>query len=142
MSRSATGAITESRIAAGFLIRLLMVGPLAVGAAALLAGYRGALSSIFAIFLVGINFLIMLVLFRQGARFGMVGVMTAAFLALLVGLLVLTAATLPLAKAPWMDLPVFGVVVIGGHLSAVLAESRRVSGRLGDGGLRPWKVVR
>ncbi len=142
MASGTEGSITESRIAAGFLLRLSMVAPVAVVVAALVAGSRGALSAIFALALVGINFLIMLVLFRQGARFGMVGVMAAAFSALVVGLLVLTAATLPVAKAPWMDLPVFGAVVILGHLAAVLVESRRVSGRLGDGGLRPWKVVR
>jgi hypothetical protein len=40
-----------------------------------------------------------------------------------------------------MVLGVFAVVVVVGHLGAVLIEARRVSGRLGDGGLKPWRAL-
>ncbi|WP_298209861.1 hypothetical protein [Ferrimicrobium sp.] len=139
---SGTPIQPEVSIAKGFLLRLLIVAPVAVAVSWTLAGDRGLWSSLYGLALVAVNFTIMILFFREGAKFGMTGLMTAAFLALLIGLGVLTAAIIPVANAHWMDLVVFGLVVILGHLAAVIIEARRVSGRLGDDGLAPWRLVK
>jgi len=139
---SSTPIQPEVSIAKGFLIRLLIVAPVAVAISWALAGDRGLWSALYGLALVAVNFAIMIAFFREGAKFGMTGLMAAAFLALLIGLGVLTAAIIPVAHAHWMDLIVFGLVVILGHLAAVIIEARRVSGRLGDDGLAPWRLVR
>lgn len=132
----------EVSIAKGFLVRLLIVAPVAVAISWALAGDRGLWSSLYGLALVAVNFAIMALFFREGAKFGMTGLMAAAFISLMVGLGVLTAAVIPVAHDHWMDLVVFGLVVILGHLAAVIIEARRVSGRLGDDGLAPWRLVR
>jgi hypothetical protein len=132
----------ESDLALGFLKRALMLIPFGGAAGLLFAGLHGMLSGLFGMVLVLINFVIIFLFFREGSRFGPVGSMAAAFVALLVGLMVLTAATIPFARAPWMDLPIFGVILILGHIVVVTVEARRVSGRLGDSGLKPWRLVK
>ncbi|MHB8190018.1 MAG: hypothetical protein ACYDHP_06305 [Ferrimicrobium sp.] len=132
----------EASIARGLLARLALLAPLFLVVSWLVAGVHGLDSAGFGLALVALNFVLLWAAFREGARYGLVGVMTAAFISLLLGLAILTAATIPVVHAPWMNLFVFGFVVILGHLAAVVIEGRRVSGRLGDDGLRPWKVVR
>jgi len=131
----------EVTIAKGFLARLGLIAPLVVLAAGLIAGVHGVETALFALALVGVNFALMGLAFKEGAKFGAAGLLAGAFVALVGCLVVLTAATLPVVRAHWMVLGVFAVVVVVGHLGAVLIEARRVSGRLGDGGVKPWRPL-
>lgn len=131
----------EVAIAKGFLVRLGLLAPLVVLVAGLVAGLHGLETALFALGLVGVNFVLMGLAFREGAKLGAAGLLAGAFAALIGCLVVLTAATLPVVHAHWMVLGVFAVVVVVGHLGAVLIEARRVSGRLGDGGLKPWRAL-
>jgi len=137
-----TATNLETRIARGFLVRLAIVTPVALVLAGVVDGRAGVETAAYALAGLAVNFLIMVVAFREGARFGLGGLAVAAFGSLLVGLGALTAAIVPVAHARWMRLGVFAAVIIGGYLVSVVLEARRVSGRLGDHGLRPWRVVR
>lgn len=132
----------ETRLALGFLARLAMVAPIALVGAGLVDGVAGLETAAFALAGVGLTFAIMVVAFREGAKFGLGGLMVAAFASLILGLGLLTAITVPLVHAHWMRLGVFATVVIAGYLVAVVLEARRVSGRLSDDGVRPWRVLR
>jgi hypothetical protein len=137
-----SNAHPESRIALGFLAKLGLVAPLALLGGGLVDGVAGVLTA--ALALVGLvgNFLVMLLAFREGSRFGMGGLMVAAFVALLAGLALLTALTLPFVHASWMRLGVFAVVVIGGYLGAVLLTAREVARRAEVLQVRPWRIPR
>lgn len=132
----------ETRLALGFLTRLALVAPVALAGGGIADGIAGLETAAFALAGVALTFAIMVVAFREGARFGIGGLMVAAFASLILGLGLLTAITVPLVHAHWMRLGVFATVVIAGYLVAVVLEARRVSGRIGDDGLRPWRVLR
>jgi len=131
----------EVSIAKGLLVRLLLIAPILIVGGALWSGLAGVESAAYGTALVAVNFVVLILVFREGARYQMAGIMVAAFVALILVLAILTAATIPVVHAPWMRLPIFGVAVIIGHLGAVVLEGRRVSGRLGDNGLGPWRMI-
>ncbi len=131
----------EVSIAKGLLVRLLLISPFLLAGGALWSGLAGLESAAYGTALVAVNFVVLILVFREGSRYQMAGIMVAAFVSLLLVLAILTAATIPVVHAPWMRLPIFGVVIIVGHLAAVVMEGRRVSGRMGDNGLGPWRMI-
>lgn len=134
------GLAVEVSLGRSMFFAALAVSPVLVLGSYLVSGIHGAESAGYAVTLVLINFAVASKMLAYAARISPVALMVAALSSFFFDLLLLTAATLPVARARWMDLADFGVVLIVSHLVSVVFVARRVTGKIAGGGLRPgWK---
>ncbi len=110
-----------------------------VAIAFVIYGEHGLYSAAYGCLLVVINFAIATKVLSAGARISPVALMVSAIASLFVDLILLTVGTLPVAKADWMNLKVYGGALIITHLTAVVLMARGVTGKLAYAGLRPPK---
>ncbi len=117
----------------------ILVSLAVVAIAFVIYGEHGLYSAAYGCLLVVINFVIATKLLSAGARISPVALMAAAVGSMFVDLILLTVGTLPVVKADWMNLKVYGGALIITHLSAVALMARGVTGKLAYAGLRPPK---
>lgn len=117
----------------------LMVAPVIIAVSGIFFGSKGVYSSAYACVLVIINFVGATKFLSIGARISPVALMAAAVASLFFDLALLTVGTLPLVRAEWMDLKVYGGALIAAHLVAVGMMARNVTGKLAYSGMKPAK---
>lgn len=134
------GPAVEVSLGKSMFFAALTISPLLILGSYFISGVHGAESAGYAVILVLINFAVAAKMLAYAARISPVALMVAALSSFFFDLLLLTAATLPVARARWMDLADFGVVLIVSHLVSVVFVARRVTGKITGGGIRPgWR---
>jgi hypothetical protein len=134
-----SGSDVELVLGKQLIFYSLITGVAVVGIAYVIYGQHGLYSAAYGATLVVINFLIATRLLMTGARISPVALMASAVGALFVDLALLTVGTLPVVKADWMNIEVYGGALIITHLVAVGLMARKVTGKLAYSGLKPSK---
>lgn len=97
---------------------------------------RGLESSAYAVLLVLVNFFVTARALEYFGRISLSALMGAALGSFIFDLVLLTAAVIPLASAPWMNLWALGLTLIVTHLGLVVFEATTISSRTAYRGLR------
>lgn len=129
----------EKRMASHMVRWGAIVSPLLLGISYLIWSVNGLESSAYAIALILINFWVTAKLMEMGGRISLSALMGAAVGSFIFDLVLLTAAVVPVAKAPWMNLWALGLTLIVTHLGLVVFEANSVSARMAFTGLYPKK---
>jgi len=127
----------EREIAFDIIRRGALAAPVIVLACGLFRGWHGVTSSAIAVAIVGLNFAIAALVMTRAAHGGPTAIAIGACVGYLVRLGVVLAALISLHHQPWIDLPVFGFVLVGTHLGLLFWEMKYLSITLGAPALRP-----
>jgi hypothetical protein len=130
----------ELDVARDLARRALWLAPLAVVVGAVGWGWEGAASSLYALGLVAVNFLLAAFAMAWAARISLAVLMITVMTSYLVRLGLLVAATLAVVNSGWFQPLPFGVTLIATHLALLLWETRYVSATLAFPGLKPHPV--
>jgi len=117
--------------------RSLWVLPVAVLVSAIFWGIDGVASTLYAIAIVVVNFLLAAWLLAVGGRISAAAMGAAALFGFLARLGLIFIAVLLVADAGWMELVPFGITLIVTHLVLLFWELRHVSSQLAFPGLKP-----
>ncbi|MGC8466365.1 MAG: hypothetical protein ACP5O0_10660 [Acidimicrobiales bacterium] len=115
---------------------LVMAIPVLVGGL-LAGGSKGLYSAGYAEILVVVNYSVATRILVWCARISPVALMGGALGSFGFVLVLLTAAIIPVARASWMDLVIFGVALIVAHIVPVIVTASRVTGKIAFDGFRP-----
>ncbi len=127
----------EATLAKGMAIAAVVLGPILVALSYYLWGNNGLYSSLYALLLVVINFIVAARALVWGGRISPVALMAAAMGSFFFDLLLLTVAVIPVATASWMSLKALGMTLIAAHVAAVSWEARRVTAYMAYSGIKP-----
>ena len=127
----------ELDVARDLARRALWLAPLAVVVGAVGWGWEGAASSLLALGLVALNFLLAAFAMAWAARISLGVLMATVMVSYLVRLGLIVAATLMVVNAGWFEPLPFGGTLIVAHLALLLWETRYVSASLAYPGLKP-----
>jgi hypothetical protein len=130
------GPSPEVRISKDLARRGLYVAPAVVGIAALIWGANGAVSALFALGLVIVNFAGSAALISLAAKISLGMVLGATMFGYLIRLAVIFAAVWMVADAAWISIPALGATIIVSHLGLLIWELRYVALSLAHSGLR------
>ena len=117
--------------------RSLWVIPVAVTISAAFWGINGVWSTLYAIAIVVVNFLVAAWLLQVGGRIGAAAMGAAAMFGFLLRLGLIMVAVLLVRNAPWVELVPLGLTLIATHLVLLFWELRHVSATLAFPGLKP-----
>jgi hypothetical protein len=117
--------------------RAVWVLPVVVMVSAAFWGIDGVWSSLYAIAIVIVNFLLAAWLLQVGGRIGAAAMGAAAFFGFLLRLGLIMVAILLVANQPWVELVPLGITLIVTHLGLLFWELRHVSSQLAFPGLKP-----
>ncbi len=131
------GPAVEQAIATDMIKRALPVAPVLIGLAAAVWGIDGALSALFAIGLVLVNFALSAALLAWTARISLALMMGAALGGYLLRLILITGSVLLVKDQSWVELWPLGLTLIVTHLGLLLWETKFVSASLAFPGLKP-----
>lgn len=127
----------EREIAVDLIRRGLIVAPLIIAVCGALRGWQGVTSSAIAVGIVALNFGVAAVIMTRASSTGPTGIAVGACVGYLVRLAIVLVALIALRHQPWIDLPVFGIVLVGTHLGLLFWEMKYLSITLGAPALRP-----
>jgi hypothetical protein len=134
---SSSGGEVEARIGR-VLVRVSLVIAVPILLVGLLfGGLRGLYSAGYAELLVIVNYSVATRVLAWCARISPVALMGGALGSFAFVLVLLTAAIIPVARASWMNLVIFGVTLIAAHLIPVIVTASRVTGKIAFDGFRP-----
>jgi hypothetical protein len=131
------GEPVEIKVSADMVKRGVVVAPLLVAIAAVIWGADGAWSSLFAIALVLVNFLLSAALISYTAKISLGLMMGATLFGYLIRLGLIMLAVLLVKDAGWISLPALGATIIVTHLGLLLWELKYVAITLAHPGLKP-----
>lgn len=131
------GEPVEIKVSADMVKRGVVVAPLLVAIAAVIWGADGAWSSLFAIALVLVNFLVSAALISYTAKISLGLMMGATLFGYLIRLGLIMLAVLLVKDAGWISLPALGATIIVTHLGLLLWELKYVAITLAHPGLKP-----
>jgi hypothetical protein len=131
------GPAPEAVIARDMLKRATMVGPALVLLFGLIWGVDGALSTLYGMAIVLVNFVLAAAMLTYAARISPAMMMFAALFGYLIRLALILAAIWLVKDASWVDLLPMGITIIVTHLGLLLWEMRYVSASLAYPGLKP-----
>lgn len=131
------GDPVELEISTDIAKRGLIVAPILVAVCAVVWGLPGLWSSIIAVGLVLVNFLVSAWLIATAARISLTLMMGAVLGGFVIRLGVIMLAVLLIRDATWISLPVLGATIIVTHLGLLAWETRYVSASLAHPGLKP-----
>jgi hypothetical protein len=117
--------------------RSLWVMPVAVIISAAFWGLDGVWSTLYAIAIVVVNFLVAAWLLQVGGRIGAAAMGAAAMFGFLLRLGLIMVAVLLVRDAPWVELVPLGLTLVATHLVLLFWELRHVSATLAFPGLKP-----
>jgi hypothetical protein len=135
------GPAPEAVIARDMLKRAAMVGPALVVLFGLIWGLDGALSTLYGIAIVLVNFVLAAAMLTYSARISPAMMMFAALFGYLIRLALILAAIWLVKDASWVDLVPMGLTIIATHLGLLLWEMRYVSASLAFPALKPTSPV-
>ncbi len=131
------GEPVEIKVSADMVKRGLMAAPVLVAIAAVIWGADGAWSSLFAVALVLVNFLLSAALISYTAKISVGLMMGATLFGYLIRLGLIMLAVLLVKDAGWISLPALGATIIVTHLGLLLWELKYVAITLAHPGLKP-----
>jgi hypothetical protein len=117
--------------------RSLWLLPVAVILSAAFWGIDGVLSTLYALAIVVVNFLLSAWLLGVGGRISAAMMGAAAFFGFLLRLGLIMVAVLAVRNQPWVELVPLGLTLIVTHLVLLFWELRHVSSSLAFPGLKP-----
>jgi hypothetical protein len=131
------GPAPEAVIARDMLKRAAVVGPALVLLFGLIWGLDGALSTLYGIAIVLVNFMLAAAMLTYSARISLAMMMFAALFGYLIRLALILAAIWVVKDAAWVDLVPMGLTLIVTHLGLLLWEMRYVSASTAYPALKP-----
>jgi hypothetical protein len=135
------GPAPEAVIARDMLKRAALVGPALVVLFGLIWGLDGALSTLYGIAIVLVNFVLAAAMLTYSARISPAMMMFAALFGYLIRLALILTAIWLVKDASWVDLLPMGLTIIATHLGLLLWEMRYVSASLAFPALKPTSPV-
>jgi hypothetical protein len=127
----------ERQVALDLARRGALIAPVVIIVAGLIAGWDGVLSAAIALAIVLLNFLAAAAIMTRAAKSGPGALGAAAAGGFAVRMAVILIALVVLHNQPWIDMPVFGIVLVGSVLGLLFWEMKYVSLTLAAPGLRP-----
>lgn len=137
MTTPLPGPAPEVTVSMDIVKRGLMVAPVLVAVCALIWGGDGALSSLYAVALVLVNFLLAAGLIALTARIGLGAMMGAILFGYLARLALIFLAVFLVRDAAWISLPALGATIIVTHLGLLVWEMKYVAISLAHPALKP-----
>jgi hypothetical protein len=137
MTTRLDGAAPEPMLVRDMLRRGAWAAPALVVAFGLIWGVAGALSTAYAIGLVGLNFVLAATLNTWAARISVAALGAAAMFGFLLRLGLIFVAVLAVRDAWWVALVPLGITLIVTHLGLLFWEMRYVSASLAFPALKP-----
>jgi len=131
----------EGEIVKDMTKRAMFAAPVLVLAFGLIWGVDGALSTLFAIGLVLINFAFSAAILSWSARISLGLLMGAALFGFLVRMGLILAAVLLVRNQPWVEMVPLALTIVITHLGLLFWEMRYVSASLAFPGLKPAHPV-
>ena len=131
------GPAPEVGVSKDMVRRGLMVAPVLVGLCALVWGGHGALSALYAVAIVLINFGLAAAIVAGTARISLGLMMGGVLFGYLARLGLIFVAVLLVRDASWISLPALGATIIVTHLGLLLWELKYVAISLAHPGLKP-----
>lgn len=117
--------------------RSLWLLPIVVLASAAIWGIHGVASTLYALAIVVVNFLLAGWMLAVTGRISAVAMAAAAFFGFLLRLGLIFIAVLLAKDAPWLELVPFGITLVATHLVLLFWEMRHISSSLAFPGLEP-----
>jgi hypothetical protein len=133
------GEAPEITVSLDILRRGAMVAPVIIAVCAVFAGLDGALSALYAIALVLINFLFAASLVAVTAKISLGLMMGAVLFGYIIRLGLIFLAVILVRDASWISLTALGLTIIVTHLGLLVWEMRYVAASLAFPGLKPRK---
>jgi hypothetical protein len=127
----------EQEVAFDMIRRALPVAPALVGLAWVVWGGDGALSALFAVGLVLVNFAVSATILSRAARLGVNVLLVAALGGYVVRLGLVLVALLAVRDQAWVAMVPLGITLLVTHLGLLVWEARHVSLSLAFPGLKP-----
>ncbi|HUQ63695.1 MAG TPA: ATP synthase subunit I [Acidimicrobiales bacterium] len=125
------------------MIRRSLVGlPVPIVAAALVWGWKGALSAAFALGLVLLNFLLSAAMLGWAARVSLPVLMATALFGFFVRLGLVAVLILAVQHQSWVEMVPLCITVLVAHLGLLIWETRHVSASLAFPGVAPRRPRR
>lgn len=140
-STSEVGA-PERQVVIDLARRWFVIGPLLTLGSTLIWGLAGLWSSLLALGLVMLNFLIGAAAIGYSAKISLKAIGPAVLGGYLLRLGLLAAVVLPIRSQGWFEPLPFGIVLLVTHLGLLLWELRHVSATLAYPGLKPSSLDR
>jgi hypothetical protein len=134
------GPAPERDIARDMVKKGLIAAPVLVAVCWAIWGTDGALSALYGIAIVCVNFLVSAALITLTARISLGLMMAAVLFGYLARLALIGAAILLVRDASWVSLVALGLTIIVTHLGLLFWELRYVSINLAFPGLKPTAV--
>lgn len=131
------GEAPEQQVAWDLAKKAVLAAPVLVAVAALLWGWQGVASTLFAMALVTVNFLVAAALIAWAARISIGLMMGVVLFGYLIRLGLILVVVLVVKDQPWVNLVAFGVMLIVTQLGLLLWETRYVAASLAFPGLKP-----
>ena len=132
----------ERQVLLGLARRWLLAAPLLALICALLWGLNGLWSSLLALGLVLVNFVLGAAAITFGARISTRAIGPSVLLGYLFRMGLMVAVVLPVLRDEWFEAVPFAIVLLVTHIGLLLWETRRVSATLAYPGLKPSKANR
>jgi hypothetical protein len=127
----------ERQIVTDMARRALMAAPFIVGVAAAIWGTKGALSALYALTIVLINFALSAAVLTKAAKLSP-NVLMGAVLGGFLGRMILVAVAIALVNdAGWVSRLPLGLTVVGTHLGLLIWEAKYLSVSLAFPALKP-----
>jgi hypothetical protein len=120
----------EQAIAHDITRRALVAAPLIVVVAGLIWGMPGALSALYGLALVVVNFVLAAALLTWCGRISPQMLMIGALGGFILRLGLITVAVLAVKDAGWVELVALGITIIVTHLGLLVWETRHISASL------------
>ena len=127
----------ERDIVFDMIKRAVWVGPVLIGIATAIWGWKGGASTAFAMLIVVVNFLVAGLALGWAARTSPAMLLGVSLFGYLVRLGLITVAVLLVKDQAWVKLVPLGLALIVTHLGLLFWELRFVSASLAFPGLRP-----
>lgn len=137
----AGSANVEHEIVTDLVRRGLFAAPVIIVVAGVARGWHGLVSAALAVLVVLLNYTIAAVMMTRAKDNGPVALGVAATVGFVIRMVIVVTALLLLRHQPWIDLVVFGIVLVATHLGLLAWESKYLSISLAAPGLRPAQTT-
>jgi hypothetical protein len=136
------GPAPEVGISKDLVRRGLIVAPLLVAVCGVIWGWNGALSAMFAVGLVLVNFALSAAIVATTARISLGLMMGAVLFGYLIRLGLILLAVVLVKDAGWISRPALGTAIIVTHLGLLAWELKYLAISLAHPGLKPARPTR
>ena len=129
----------ERQIVADMARRAALIAPAVVLVASLAAGTRGALSALYALAIVLVNFALSAAVLTRASKMSPTAIMAAVLGGFLVRMTLVAVAIALVNDAGWVSRLPLGLTVVGTHLGLLVWEAKYLSVSLAFPALKPTR---